>query len=166
MVDKIKIPENYLEEIREAGREASKKGREVVYDLIGEYDPSDDTVIIEEMRNGGTKKGISTLGNIFDTARSLPRILYNSFKENQYVRRKREEGKEVGRVGYHSHPAVIGDGGMMATSWSPSDLWAIRVKQKIVNYPRAEILYRADIDEFEALNSDLQEIEIEPIKKE
>lgn len=88
----------------------------------------------------------------------LPKFIFQVGKAIYDGIKLKREGKEIGLGSYHSHP--------FDRSWSDVDLSEIKKSGKSSGYANVDILYRVEIDKFEALDSDLEEVEIKPIKEE
>lgn len=153
------MPKNYLENIKKSGEEVSKGmlDKELWGLLFGVYEPDDDSINASEMYNTLTKIGDANnnvLGNLYDALKvaiSLPHLTYVIFKMFNKRTKLRFEGKEIGIISYHTHPS---------DSWSDKDL-----NLPLIDIPHAFLLYRRDIDNFQAINEQKESIKIEIINK-
>lgn len=157
MVEKIKTPKYFLEEIKKDSIEAKNQDMEATGDLLGEYLPEEDAISAVERHPFPYNSGTNNFEDLFRMyVIGFPNFVSYMFKTNSHSRKLKKEWKEPASIIYHSHPDD--------TSWSDTD------REKIPQWdhflPNSWLLYLVKKDEFKALNHKLEEIPIEIIEDE
>ncbi len=148
MASRIIDPRFLLSDVRTDGIIASKRDREAV-GIISCFEEGDDFVAIKRYKFHSISGGYSlydTLEQVFLHAYDL---LYSYLEVGKDCYKIMKSGRRFALLSYHSHPMG---------SWSNRDLKSLKVLYESPQYSLVALLYRADTDEFQALDSNLTEI--------
>jgi len=162
MINKVKIPSEFSESIRKKGNMLSQVNKEICGVLLGSYE--DEVITATEILTLPFPKNAYYVGqhNLYNELFPLLNAPWEYQLKKKFIQNSNKlikERKVPGVIVFHSHP---GNDAWLGSSWSMEDR---AITKKFKNKAAASLLYRADIDEFEALNGEERPVLVDIINR-